>query len=93
MNELSKWSKFKTAYAAGRQEIENRQRPLSPAATIALSFLLIVVLIFAWEINGLLAIRFSLSAFEKYALDMLDEGLLFAIFFAWLWRVRIKRTR
>jgi len=88
MENLTKKSDFRSAYAAGRHEIERRKRPFSLVRALVSS----AVLIFALEVNKSLAARFSLSWFERTALDFLAGVIVVSVLLIVVWRVPLKRN-
>jgi len=87
MENVTARTDFRSRYVAFRQALESRQRPLSTVAIMASVIGLGVALISASELNRWLALRFSLSAFEKAVLDSLAPFLIFFVYSAWRWRI------
>ncbi len=89
MENLTKKSDFRSAYEAGRQEVQSRMPPFSLVRAIGLA----VVLILALEVTKWLAARFHFSGSEKTLLDCLAYFIVFSVYFFWLWRIPIKRNK
>lgn len=89
MDNLAKKSDFRSAFEAGKREVENRRRPFSLVRTIASA----VVLIAALEVNRWLAARFQLSGLDKTLLDGLAYFLVFSVLLLRLWEIPIKRKK
>ena len=87
MENLTKKSDFKSAYAAARREIESRRRPFSFGRFLGFT----VVLIFAFEVNKWLALRFALSGLEKTLLDFFAGFLVISVLLIVQWRIPIKK--
>ena len=89
MENLIKKSDFRSAYEAGKQEVESRMRPFYLVRAIGLA----VGLILALEVNKRLAARFHFSGFEKTLLDCLAYFIVFSVYFFWLWRIPSRRNK
>ena len=89
MDNLAKKSDFRSAFEAGKREVESRKRPFSLVRTIAF----VVVLIVALEVNNWLAARFQLSRLEKTLLDGLAYFLVLSALLFRLWGIQSKRNK
>jgi len=87
MENLHHKSDFRSAYAAGRREIESRRQPFSLAWTIGFA----MALVLAFEGNRWSAFRFALSGLEKSLLDFLASFLVISVLLIIVWRLPIKR--
>jgi hypothetical protein len=88
MEELPKKPDYRSAYEAGKKEVESRRRPFSLARTIGLAAVLILTL----ESTHRLAAPFKLSGFDKTLLEWLAYFIVFSVYFLWLWGP-IKRNK
>ena len=89
MEDVHRKPDFWTTYSAVKREIESRRRPFS----IFRSGIFALVLIFALEVSKSLAVRFSLSGFERALLDFVfgfPVGLALLII---QWRIPIGRNK
>jgi hypothetical protein len=89
MENLTKKSDFRSAYEAGRQELQSRMRPFSLVRAIGLA----VSLILALEVTKWLAARFHFSGFEKTLFDCLAYLIVFSVYLFWLWGMPTKRNK
>jgi len=80
-------SNFRSAYTAGKREIEMRRRPFSLVRVIGFS----AALILAFEVDEWLAIRFTLSGFEKHLLDLIASFIIISVLLIVQWRIPLKR--
>jgi len=80
---------FRTTYSAVKREIERRRRPFSVLRTVIFALLLA----FAYELGDRLAVRFSLSGFEKTLLDFLFGFPVVLALLVTQWRIPIRRNR
>jgi len=92
MDQPATQSNFKSAYNAGKQAVQNRQRPLSSVGMIVWGVGLGMALVLALEAGRWLAARFLLSGFERILLDLLSVCLPVSIYLSWRWRIFTKRN-
>ncbi len=88
MENLREKSDFRSAYEAGKQEVQIRMRPFSLVRTIGLTVCLILI----FEASKRLAARFHFSGFEKSLFEGLACFIIFSGYFFWIW-IPIKRSK
>jgi hypothetical protein len=89
VKESSNWTEFKAAYNAGKQEVEKLQRPFSLAWAVGLGLFLVL----AFQCSRWLAVKFSLSGGERFALDFVFVIPVMVVFLILRWGTPIKRTK
>jgi NADH:ubiquinone oxidoreductase subunit 3 (subunit A) len=89
MQNLTNKSDFRLAYEAGKQAVESRRRPFSIVRAIIFALLLA----FAFEVSESLAVRYSLSGFEKTLLDFAFGFPIVLVLLIMKWRIPIKRNK